>query len=103
MVKPVRKTINVAEFEDRNEALHKPLGVTEVLELVVGPRRGIPSCEAGDSGSLMMNEAGHVVGHLWGRSHDDSIVTDVRVVFEAIREKLGLGPGTIVDIVTKFP
>ncbi len=63
--------------------------------MVVGPRRGVPFYDNGDSGSLVVDEQGHVVGLLWAQADDDVTVTDIRVVFESIREKMGWGPNTV--------
>lgn len=94
-VRDSKAVLNLSEVEKWKGSFHNPDGATEVEELVVGPRgksgKEIPFCEPGDSGSLVVDEAGHAVGILWARVDDDTVVTDIRVVFEAIRANLGQG------------
>ncbi|KAK1955773.1 hypothetical protein LY78DRAFT_697546 [Colletotrichum sublineola] len=94
-----RRIINMAEVEQWKGTVHNPGGVTGVAELVVRPRNNEPFCQPGDSGSFVIDEEGHLVGLLWGLADDqDTIVTDIRVVFESIREKLGLGPNAVFGV-----
>ncbi|KDN68167.1 hypothetical protein CSUB01_11641 [Colletotrichum sublineola] len=94
-----RRIINMAEVEQWKGTVHNPGGVTGVAELAVRPRNNEPFCQPGDSGSFVIDEEGHLVGLLWGLADDqDTIVTDIRVVFESIREKLGLGPNAVFGV-----
>lgn len=103
-VKDVRSVLNLSEVEGWHGSIHNPHRATEVAELVVGPTgiSRVPFCEPGDSGSLVVDEAGHVVGLLWARVNQDTVVTDIRVVFEAIRAKLKLGQGAVFDVSSKI-
>ncbi|TRX87710.1 hypothetical protein FHL15_011399 [Xylaria flabelliformis] len=101
-VKMVRSMMNIDSVETWKGKIHNPQRYTEVAELVVGPRRGVPFCDSGDSGSLVVDERGHVVGLLWARADDDVIVTDIRVVFESIREKMEWGPNAVVSFTPNF-
>ncbi|KAI1261704.1 hypothetical protein F5Y18DRAFT_440349 [Xylariaceae sp. FL1019] len=101
-VKEVREMLNVAQTETWKGTFHNPQGYAEVAELVVGPRGGVPFCEGGDSGSLVVDEQGHVVGLLWGKANDDVFVTDIRVVFESIRAKMKLGPNAVFSVTPNF-
>ncbi|KAI8634683.1 hypothetical protein F5Y19DRAFT_409597 [Xylariaceae sp. FL1651] len=101
-VKMVRSMMNIADVETWKGTIYNPQRYTEVAELVVGPRRGVPFCDSGDSGSLVVDDQGHVVGLLWARAGDDVIVTDIRVVFESIREKIGWGTNTVFSVTPNF-
>ncbi|KAI1313764.1 hypothetical protein F5Y03DRAFT_405224 [Xylaria venustula] len=101
-VKLVRRVLNIAAVEKENGTIHNPSRATEIAELVVGPRRGQPFCETGDSGSLVVDDAGHVVGLLHALASDDTLVTDIRVVFESIRAALRLGPTATFNITPNF-
>lgn len=98
----VRSVLNLADVERWKGSIYNPNNATAVAELTVGPKSGIPFCEPGDSGSLVVDEEGHVVGLLWGRANTDTVVTDIRVVFEAIREKLELGQSAVFDVSSKI-
>ena len=77
----------------------KPVVVDVVHEWTVHPksyRNGIGQrvtpdfVEPGDSGSLVVDEDGHVVGLLWGATGiGDCYVTDIRVVSRTICSNLG--------------
>ncbi|KAI0468838.1 hypothetical protein F4859DRAFT_489068 [Xylaria cf. heliscus] len=101
-VKIVKSMMNIADVETWKGSIYNPGKCGEVAELVVGPRRGVPFCESGDSGSLVVDEQGRVVGLLWARASDDVIVTDIRVVFESIREKMKWGPDVVFSVSPKF-
>ncbi|KAI0976419.1 hypothetical protein F4678DRAFT_456743 [Xylaria arbuscula] len=101
-VKLVRSVMNIAAAEQWKGSIHNPNGTTEIAELVVGPRRSLPFCEPGDSGSLVVDDAGHVVGLLCARANDDTLVTDIRVVFESIRAALKLGPTVAFNVTPNF-
>ncbi|KAI1176246.1 hypothetical protein F4777DRAFT_597854 [Nemania sp. FL0916] len=103
-VKLVKTTINLAEVESWKGTFHNPLGYTEVAEWEVGLRGGVPFCEGGDSGSLVVDEQGHVVGLLYSKEKTgyDVIITDIRVVFESIREQMKLGPDAVFSITSNF-
>lgn len=97
-----RKSMNVAQVEQWKGTLDNPAKVAIVTEWVVPMRNQQTLCEPGDSGSLVTDDQGHVVGILWGLTDDDTIVTDIRVVFENIRAKLGMDDGAVFGVATKF-
>ena len=94
--------MDIEEVASWKGSIHNPQQYTEVAELVVGPHHGNPFCDSGDSGSLVVDKDGHVVGLLWAKVNDDVLVTDIRVVFESIREKMEWGPDTVFSVTPNF-
>ena len=91
----------------------KPVVVVVVHEWIVHPKsyrngRGetvTPDFGSpGDSGSLVVDEDGHVIGLLWGATGTGGChVTDIRVVFRTICSYLGGSPDSeILGIATHF-
>lgn len=97
-----RKVINMNEVEAWKGPIYNPTGAAAVSELFVPPTDGQPFCKPGDSGSFVVDKEGHLVGLLWGMGNDDAIVTDIRVVFESIREKMKLSAGAVIAVSAKF-
>ncbi|KAF3761667.1 hypothetical protein M406DRAFT_324210 [Cryphonectria parasitica EP155] len=97
-----RKVMKIADVETWKGSIYNPNGDVTVAELFVPPRRLEPFCQPGDSGSLVVDGEGHLVGLLWSLADDDTIVTDIRVVFESIREKMELKADTVFGVPTKF-
>lgn len=101
-VKMVTSVMNIAAVERSKGPIYNPNGAVVIAELVVSPRDMVPFCQTGDSGSLLVDEEGHVVGLLWALASDDTIVTDIRVVFGSIRATLNLAPTVVFDVTPYF-
>ena len=83
----------------------KPIVLNVVYEWIVYPKSfGQDFLSPGDSGSLIVDEHGHVVGLLWGAiGTGGCYVTDIRVVFCTICSHLGGSKDhRIVGIATDF-
>lgn len=102
-----------AEIAMPNGPDDKPVVVDVVYEWIVQPKsyrndRGqtvTPDfANPGDSGSLIVDEDGHVVGLLWGAMGTGGCyVTDIHVVFRTICSRLGGSEDhQILGIATRF-
>ncbi|KAH6646510.1 hypothetical protein BKA67DRAFT_541470 [Truncatella angustata] len=98
----VRKVMNITDIETWKGTLQNRHKYSAVVELILRPRCQQPFCQSGGSGSLVDDENGHIVALLWVLADDDTIVTDIRVVFKSIREKLNLDSNAVLGVATTF-
>ena len=93
-VQDQRLTLSLAIIQKiKGGVLANPGSVISVDEwLVIGSDK--PFCEGGDSGSLVIDQEGALVGLLWGASFSPvsthAIITDIHTVIASIKETAGL-------------
>ena len=80
-------------YKIKGGALLNPGGIVSVDEwLVISDNK--PFCEGGDSGSLVIDKEGALVGLLWGGAFSNvstsAIITDIHTVIASIKEIAGL-------------